>query len=71
MRATERALDLAEDVAVVEMLMARGLVVMGDARPSLGKGAAALVESIDAALAELPPDVSAADAHAHVRNRLR
>jgi histidine ammonia-lyase len=70
-RATERALDLAEDVAVVEMLMARGLVVMGDARPSLGKGAAALVESIDAALAELPPDVSAADAHAHVRNRLR
>lgn len=70
-RATERTLDLAEDIAVIEMLLARGLVTLGEAHRPLGKGAAALLEVLDAALADLPGNASAADAHMRTRARLR
>jgi histidine ammonia-lyase len=70
-RVTERALVLAEDIVVIEMMLARGLLLLSGAEQPLGRGSRACLEAIAATYADLQPAAAPADVHVRVRTALR
>jgi histidine ammonia-lyase len=69
-RLSAEALDTLADVLAVELLMARALLVAGDARAKLGSGTMQVLDKLEEALAPIPEDAPSGEAVAATRQLL-
>jgi histidine ammonia-lyase len=67
---TDAAVDVLEDLLIIEILLARDLLSAATEAPELGHGTRALVDDVDALLAGLDPGVKPAEVHAALRAKI-